>query len=98
MASTDEQVRLELRPLFATFSPILAELPLPAWGGPASGVLPVAVAPRERIVPDVSTVPETICAMAASTLVPGASRFTYWVRLPTVVVPVAEQFASISPG
>src|SRR5215469_1741793 len=95
---TEEHVNPVVRPLFATFSPTVAGMAGPACGGPASATLPVAVAPRERMLPVVSTVPVTIWAIAASTLVPVVARFTNWERFPTVVVPVLEQLASIKPG
>src|ERR1700758_3061136 len=53
--------------------------------------------------PEVSTLPDTICAIAASTLDDDAvwlsfSRFANCVRLATVVVCAGSQFTSINPG
>src|SRR5437879_11383635 len=48
-------------------------MPIPGCGGPGSGTFPVAVLPREMIVPLVSTAPGLISAMAASTFVPDVS-------------------------
>ena len=98
VAATVEQLSPDVLPLFATRSPMDARIPLPWCGGPASGVLPVAVLPNNRMLPVKSTAPGTISAIAASTFVPEACRFTNEVRFATVFVPTVEQFVSIIPG
>ena len=63
-----EQVRPELRPAFATPIPITGGIVLLA-GGAALGTFGVELAaPSSRMLPEVSTAPEMICAMAASTV------------------------------
>src|SRR5882762_8301889 len=44
------------------------DMPVPAFGAPGSGTPFVWVAPRNRMLPDGSTAPFTICAIAASSL------------------------------
>ena len=97
-AAGGEQVSPVARPLFATPMPTDATTPAPECGGPASATVPVALAPSERILPEVSTFPDTICAIAASTFAPFASRFVNCVRCATVSVPEVSQLLSGSPG
>src|SRR2546429_9911104 len=69
MAATVEHVSPVVRPLLATLRTTFAAIPIPAGGGPGSGTFPVAVLPREMIVPLVSTAPGLISAMPAWTFV-----------------------------
>src|SRR5262249_32171477 len=68
-----EQVRPVVRPLFATPWPgTVCAFKTTVEEGGAAAMLLGPTAPRSRIVPDKSTCPETISAIAASTLL-GAS-------------------------
>src|SRR5579871_1055037 len=98
-----EQVRPELRPAFATAMPTAGAIVVLA-GGAALGTLGVELAvPSSRMLPEVSTAPGIICAMAASTvpilgavLVPPCGKFTKSVKVATVVLGV--QLLSTNPG
>src|SRR5690348_8507940 len=111
MASTVEQVRPVLRPLFATaVEPGVMEATgrIVLAGAPSSGTPFVEPAPSSMMLPLVSTVPETTLAMAASTggaqlftQPAGCSRVTNCDRFPTVVLPEPATHGlgvSISPG
>src|SRR5579862_896214 len=98
-----EQVSPELRPAFATPIPIKGAIGVLA-GGAGSGTFGVELAaPSSRMLPEVSTAPLTICAIAASTvpvlgavLVPPSGSCTNSVKLATGVAGV--QLVSTSPG
>src|SRR5437588_11930629 len=99
-----EQVKPVLRPLLATPSfaaNTAAGLARVAEGG-AAAMAPGPAAPRSRMAPLVSTVPGTIWAMAASTLLgagPGlltGFKAAFCERLATRVP--AAQLLSIKPG
>jgi hypothetical protein len=98
-----EQVSPELRPAFATPMPIKGAIAVLA-GGAGLGTSGVELAvPSSRMLPDVSTAPLMICAIAASTvpvlgavLVPPSGNCTNWVKLATGVAGL--QLLSTSPG
>src|SRR5580692_8335506 len=104
MEAIVEQVSPVVRPLFATAIPREGASPEPACGGPAIGTpFASALTPSNRMFPLVSTLPETICAMAASTGFGGLpSRVKNCERVATVAVPVLVQVLgaglSIKPG
>src|SRR5215471_1682788 len=106
MACSVEHVRPVLRPLLATPSPFANTVDGTAsvLEGGAAAMLPAPAAPRSRMLPLVSTVPGTIWAMAASTLL-GAGPFVPLsgfraaaaLKWATVFAPGA-QLLSTSPG
>ena len=98
MAATVEHVSPVVRPLLATLRPTFAAIPVPACGGPGSGTFPVAVLPREMIVPLVSTAPGLISAMAASTFVPDVSSLSNCDKWATTEGLLGLQLLSTSPG
>src|SRR5260370_35982308 len=98
MTPTVEHVRPVVRPLFATLRPTLAAIPVPVCGGPGLGTFPAAVLPREMIVPLVSTAPGLICAIAASTFVPGVSSLVNCDKWATTEALFGFQLVSTRPG
>src|SRR5580693_8819212 len=100
MESIVEQVSPVVRPLLATANPIDGASPEPASGAPATGPLFAStLAPSNRMFPLVSTLPGTICAIAASTGFGGLpSRVKNCERLAAVVVPGLTHPLSTKPG
>src|SRR5579862_4084063 len=104
MESIVEHVRPVVRPLFATASSNEGDSPEPASGAPANGTPFASVAePSNKMFPLVLTLPETICAIAASTGFGGfPSSVKNCERLAAVVVPVLVHVLgaglSIKPG